>query len=102
MGASASTSRLHAATAIFATFLAISAKTVVGQQAAGGFVITSASQQRISDVEMKFSGGVTLQRGSTTVVAEDVTFFADRDLLVATGKVVFSQAGNTINSESAT
>jgi len=102
MDASALTSRRHCATAIFAAFLAMSAKTAVGQQSVGGFDISSASQQRISDVEMKFSGGITMQRGDTTVVADDVTFFTDRDVLVATGKVVFSQGGNKINSEGAT
>src|SRR5258708_2709312 len=102
MSASASTWRRLVATAILTALLGLSAKTVVGQQAVGGFVISGAAQQRISALETRFSGGVTLQRGNITVVADDVTFLVDQDLLVATGKVVFREGGNTINSESAT
>ena len=101
MGVSATTSRRLCAIAIFAAFVAMSAGTAVGQQSVDGFTIAGASQQRISAVEMKFSGGVTMQRGDTTVVADNVTLFTDRDLIVATGNVVFSRGENKINSESA-
>jgi lipopolysaccharide assembly outer membrane protein LptD (OstA) len=102
MGVSASIPRRRCATAIFAAFLAMSAATAVGQQSVEGFAISGASQQRISDVEMRFGGGVILQRGDITVVADDVVLFTDRDLIVATGHVVFSRGENKINSESAT
>src|ERR1700730_9490963 len=102
MGVSASMSRRLCATAICGAFLAMSAATAVGQQSVGGFAISGASQQRISAIEMKFSGGVTMQRGDITVVADDVTLFTDRDLIVATGNVVFSRGENKVNSESAT
>jgi lipopolysaccharide assembly outer membrane protein LptD (OstA) len=102
MGVSVSTSRHLCAIAFIAAFLAMSAGTAVGQQLVDGFSISGARQQLISPVETKFSGGVTMQRGDITVVADDVTLFTDRDLIVATGNVVFNQGENKISSASAT
>ncbi len=63
--------------------------------------IKSSRQERIDDHHFVLTGSVELERGDTSIYADQVDYFDDRNLMVARGNVVFSQGTNRIAADSA-
>ncbi len=62
---------------------------------------TSDSRQVINNKDTYFLGHVEMQRGDTTIFADDVRVFGDTNRAVATGNVVLAQGTNRIAAERA-
>jgi LPS-assembly protein len=52
--------------------------------------------ERIGEHHWRFTGDVEIEGDDTKLYADQMEFFTDTDLLVASGNVVFAQAGNRI------
>jgi LPS-assembly protein len=63
--------------------------------------IRSARQERIDDHHFVLTGSVELERGDTSIYADQVDYYDDRNLLIARGNVVFSQGTSRIAADSA-
>src|SRR6476661_5505650 len=66
-----------------------------------GETTISDSRQLINNKDTYFLGHVEMQRGDTTIFADDVRVFGDTNKAIATGNVVFSQGNNRIAAERA-
>jgi LPS-assembly protein len=66
-----------------------------------GYTIRARTQDRLSEKQGLLVGSVELERGDTTIYADQVEYFEDEDRALATGNVVFTQGANRIAADRA-
>ncbi|MEQ1869947.1 MAG: putative LPS assembly protein LptD [Vicinamibacterales bacterium] len=66
-----------------------------------GFDIKADRQERLGEHHALLVGKVELERGDTKLYADEMEFFDDKDLVLARGNVVLTQANNRIASDTA-
>ncbi len=66
-----------------------------------GYNVTADRQERLEEKHWLLAGSVELERDDTTVYADEVEFFEDKNLAIARGNVVVSQKTSRIAADSA-
>lgn len=87
-------------TGLLAVFLLLGA-TAHAQVNIADYNIKSSRQERIDDHHFVLTGSVELERGDISIYADKIDYFDDRNLMIASGNVVFSQGTNRIAADSA-